>query len=240
MSYDHKTAYHYAAYRPPLHQYILAIALGRVPKYKKALDIGCGTGVSSEALLPYAQIIEGLDPSSEMIQKAKEHPNISYQVGDSQQMPFSDQSFDLITMAGSLHYAKSQALIEEISRLSHSGAVCLIYDFEVVLWPFLNTLGINKAALSENRAYNHSIDWSGLDLQDWNLKQKYQNQLFLELDEEKLAHLVLADQEMYAATSEICETDDPFLGFIKKLKQIYSEETHEIPTNIFYTLYEQN
>ena len=239
MDYNQKTARHYAAYRPPLHQYILGLALADYSSFARALDIGCGTGISSEALLSFARYIEGIDPSQAMIDQTKEHPAIAYRLGQSEQMPYEDQHFDLITMAGSLFYAKSQALLEEVSRVSKPGALCLIYDFEVLLWPFLKELGIPRPQDNHQAMYDHTIDWSGLQYEQWTLKLKYQDQINLELDETQVAHLVLADEEMYKAMSVYLNTEAPFQTFIKKLKQVDRDEAFKIPSYIFFTLYEK-
>ena len=135
MEYDQQIASHYASYRPPLHQMILNEALGKNTSFQKGLDIGCGTGRSTTALLPYCKKIVGIDPSKEMLSNATPHPSISYNCFDGANLPFRENQFDLITFAGSLFYAKSQRLLNEVIRVSKLGTRVLVYDFEIKTEP---------------------------------------------------------------------------------------------------------
>src|SRR5690625_1496286 len=111
--YDTATAKHYAAYRPPLHRLILEKTLDRSESFRSALDVGCGTGYSSLALVPFSDRICGIDNSEEMLNLAEKHPKISYKFGDVDSLSdLTDQPFDIVTFAGSLVYTKSPKLRE--------------------------------------------------------------------------------------------------------------------------------
>src|ERR1700692_1726145 len=56
----------YAADRPPVHEQILRSA--RVPRQAdRALDVGCGAGLSTAALAPLARRVVGLEPIPAML-----------------------------------------------------------------------------------------------------------------------------------------------------------------------------
>lgn len=57
--YDEAIAYHYNAYRPPLHEVILSQVLGKDERFQNGLDIGCGTGYSAIALAKYCSQVYG-------------------------------------------------------------------------------------------------------------------------------------------------------------------------------------
>jgi len=66
---------------------------------EKVLDVGCGTGSLSATLarLTGASKIVGIDPSNGFIEYAQTqiaHPRVSFEVGDAQNLPFPDGSFD--------------------------------------------------------------------------------------------------------------------------------------------------
>ena len=130
--YANHIALHYAAYRPPLHQVILERVLGD-NRYSCGLDIGCGTGQSSIAILPFCQKVIGVDPSQEMLSRAVVNQDIDYQHFDKTQLDFEARHFDLITLAGSLFYGKSQQLLDEITRVLQIGGRVIVYDFNIHL-----------------------------------------------------------------------------------------------------------
>jgi predicted TPR repeat methyltransferase len=63
-------------YRGPrvLRDAVLAVlhAAGRAPKFSRAIDLGCGTGLSARAFARYADEMVGFDLSPGMIEKARE------------------------------------------------------------------------------------------------------------------------------------------------------------------------
>lgn len=85
----------------PDHLAPLEEALSSVAEPRRALDVGCGTGVGTYLLgrtFPSARVI-GLDLSPGMIRVAAAKPRpptIGFVVGDAASLPFSSGSFDLI------------------------------------------------------------------------------------------------------------------------------------------------
>lgn len=94
---------------------------------KSILDIGCGTGTSTRALLakwPDAKII-GLDNSKTMIQKAKDSTNIiQWVLADADKDPLPDGKFDLIFSNASLQWMKNTdtLLKNAFDRINAGGA----------------------------------------------------------------------------------------------------------------------
>ncbi len=77
-------AVRYAAHRPRGQSRVLALVaetMEAVLPVERALDVGCGTGHSTVALLPYAKEIVGIDPSSMMLAQTNSHPRIAYLKG---------------------------------------------------------------------------------------------------------------------------------------------------------------
>jgi len=85
-----------------------AVRIAQVKQGNTALDICCGTGDFSIALAKAVGVngrVTGLDFSTEMIKRAKEkiigtqfENIISYQEGNAEELPFSDNTFDFCTV----------------------------------------------------------------------------------------------------------------------------------------------
>jgi len=65
------------------------------------LDVGCGTGVITLLLAEMGHTVTGIDFSEGMLGKAKERTNslnliVNFTIGDAENLPFEDESFDLV------------------------------------------------------------------------------------------------------------------------------------------------
>ncbi|MBV9281791.1 MAG: methyltransferase domain-containing protein [Chloroflexi bacterium] len=94
----------------------------------RALDVACGTGLSTVALKPLAGEIVGADVSEEMIRLAPTDPRISYVVAPAEDLPFPDAHFDLVTLCAALHWLDAGAFFREARRVLRPGGHLVIYD----------------------------------------------------------------------------------------------------------------
>lgn len=100
------------------------------------LDIGTGTGRMLEVLSGHIRQGWGVDLSSDMLAIARTklekggHINCGVRQGDMYQVPFSAETFDLISIHQVLHYADepNRALVEAARVLRKGGKICVI-DF---------------------------------------------------------------------------------------------------------------
>lgn len=123
----------YAFHRPPVHPCIIAKLreqLQLTKLFHRALDIGCGAGLSTTALAPIAGLSVGIEPIANML---THHAAVSreahFVVAQAEQLPFAAQSFDLMTAAGSLNYADLDRFFPEAVRVLTSDGMLVIYDF---------------------------------------------------------------------------------------------------------------
>ncbi|WP_051104766.1 class I SAM-dependent methyltransferase [Catelliglobosispora koreensis] len=123
----------YAVDRPPIHA--LALASVAMPHVELALDIGCGAGLSAHALLPYASHVIGVDPAPTMLAAARPADRLSLLVARAEALPFPDNSFGLVTAAGSLNYADRSVAVPEILRVLQPGGTFVVYDFSCASLP---------------------------------------------------------------------------------------------------------
>jgi ubiquinone/menaquinone biosynthesis C-methylase UbiE len=119
-------------YLAPIHSKMLDLIeqdeLTKPPRL--ILDVGCGTGRllrAASVRWPEAQLF-GIDPAELMIAEAKRNnPNAMFKVGSAEELPFADQSVDLILSSLSLHHWANQSKgLQEIARvLCPGGRFCL-------------------------------------------------------------------------------------------------------------------
>jgi len=103
----------------------------------KLLDVSCGRGTQS---IFYAQEygveVTGLDLSEEMIQTAIENAKnatidnlVSCKLGDSQDLPFDDNSFDVVVNECAVGIPDdSQKVLDEMVRVAKPGGVIVIHE----------------------------------------------------------------------------------------------------------------
>lgn len=123
----------YAFHRPPVHPHIIAKLRERLQLTEplpRALDIGCGAGLSTAALESLAKTVVGLEPIATMLAHHKEvSTQAHFVVAKAEQLPFAAQSFDLLTAAGALNYADLERFFPEAVRVLTATGVLAIYDF---------------------------------------------------------------------------------------------------------------
>jgi len=95
----------------------------------RVLDVGCGSGVQSAFLAPYAKEVVGVDLSEKLLEiakdRCKEYPHAQFQIGNACHLPFADESFDFIVSYGDVvsHIVEGyQEAIAEMARVAKPGA----------------------------------------------------------------------------------------------------------------------
>jgi ubiquinone/menaquinone biosynthesis C-methylase UbiE len=97
-------------------------------KLDKALDIACGTGLSTKALFEIATDIYGTDTSQQMLNLALEADKINYSVASAEQQPFSDNYFDLITVCSGVHWFDIDKFLQETNRILKRKSWLVLYE----------------------------------------------------------------------------------------------------------------
>jgi len=94
--------------------------LKRIRNVKSVLDVGCGTGHYCRELKDLGYEVIGVDYSQNMINKAKSlSQGIEFKQGDGYNLPFEDNSFDLVISIGVLQCLEQEDLfLSELKRVS--------------------------------------------------------------------------------------------------------------------------
>ena len=123
----------YAFDRPPVHPHVVR-AIGEhlqsAHRVSRALDVGCGAGLSTAALEPLADTTVGLEPVLNMLRHSRAvAPRAAFLAGQAERLPFPAGTFDLVTAAGSLNYVDLALFLPEVARVLVPAGVLAIYDF---------------------------------------------------------------------------------------------------------------
>jgi len=97
---------------------------------RRALDVGCGAGISTQALAGLAIHSVGIEPNEAML--AWSHvtaPGAAFAAGSAEALPVRSGSVDLITAAGSLNYVRLEPFFTEAARVLSPEGRLVAYDF---------------------------------------------------------------------------------------------------------------
>ena len=97
------------------------------------LDLCCGSGQGTNFLAKYSQSVTGLDASPLSINRAKKNvPSAKYVEGFAEDMPFSNNQFDLVHTSAALHemnYEQLRQIIQEVYRVLKPSGIFTFVDF---------------------------------------------------------------------------------------------------------------
>lgn len=113
----------------PHHEPLFAAMLeaAGVGSGSRVLDVGCGGGFSSRLALERGARVTGLDAADGMIEHARSAvPDAEFHVGDMEDMPFEDRSFDVVFAGNAVQYASDLvAALRELARVCDPGG-CVV------------------------------------------------------------------------------------------------------------------
>lgn len=118
----------YAAGRPNFHPLAIEKIAATCGRIEEALDVACGTGLSTVALAEIAGRVVGTVVSPDMLSFAPAHPRITYVEGPAENLPLASASFDLITVCQALHWFDRERFLAEARRLLRPRGWLVIYN----------------------------------------------------------------------------------------------------------------
>ena len=156
--------------------------------YHDLLDCGCGTGPMISLLYEKDQDkhYTGLDITPRMIEvgKSKNLSGVDWVVGDCENLPFEENSFDAIICSNSFHhYPNPQKFFDSVKKVLRPGGRLILQDYtapKIILWlmnhtemPIANLIGHGDVAarsLDEIRAF---CDAAGLKVEKLERGKKF-------------------------------------------------------------------
>jgi len=100
----------------------------------RAVDIGCGTGISTRRLAGFADATTGVDPNREMLEAARRasaesHPTIVWHCAPAEATELPGGAFELVLAAQAFHWFDPAPALDEFARvLVPGGRVALLWN----------------------------------------------------------------------------------------------------------------
>ncbi|MEC0241452.1 methyltransferase domain-containing protein [Paenibacillus dokdonensis] len=111
------------------------VSCARANANMNVLDIATGGGHVANALAPLVRHVTAYDLTREMLEAAERfiggngYTNVSYVTGDAEQLPFEDESFDLVTCRiAAHHFTDIPVFAAEALRVATPGGKLLLID----------------------------------------------------------------------------------------------------------------
>lgn len=176
-------------YTEPMHDGLMQELAGR--NFETLLDVGCGTGTFlSKILNRFGAKVAGIDISTGMIEQSREllGERADLKFGDSEHLPWNDESFDIVTCIASFHhYPNPELVLKEMKRvLRHCGSVIIADPWAPNPWRFFANL-IARTRLNrggEVKVYSQSemrelLEKCGFTSMKWKVKGELWKKYFI-------------------------------------------------------------
>lgn len=110
-----------------------ALELLQPLKGKKILDLGCGAGETSVYFALQGASVTAVDISEEMLELVKQladrhGASLTTQHAVAEQLPFKDETFDLVFGNGVLHHVEFEPTIKELHRVLKAGGKAVFVE----------------------------------------------------------------------------------------------------------------
>jgi len=95
----------------------------------RVLDVACGTGNSAIPAARAGGVVTGVDIATNLLEQARKRAaaeglKISFEEGDAEELPYPDQSFDIVmTMFGAMFAPRPERVAGELIRVCRSGGL---------------------------------------------------------------------------------------------------------------------
>ena len=131
---------------------------------KQVLEVGCGDGRITSALVSKARKIVAIDPDKEKITKDRKNiKNVYFKIGSGERLEFKKESFDLVLFSLSLHHQNSRLALKEAHRVLRKNGQLIILepavdgDVQQFVNLFIDETQDLKNALSEIEASDFEL-----------------------------------------------------------------------------------
>lgn len=113
--------------------WLAEITLKQLGRGREVLDVGCGAGFLSNFLATQGQQVTGIDLSTSSLAVAQKHDataSVRYQQADAMNLPFQENSFDVVCAMDLLeHVENPRRVVEEAARVLRPGGLFFFHTF---------------------------------------------------------------------------------------------------------------
>lgn len=221
----------YAQARPGLHKHAIDLVMARHPQVARAVDIACGTGLSTTPLRSIAQQVVGVDASWDMLATAPRGEPVSYVLARAERLPFGDGSFDLATVCSAIHWFERDA-VAELSRIVRGAGLLVVYDVwfpaQMVDEPAFSKwmdeeCGPRYPTVAKNRGNIKELELVGFQ-HAWKADERFE----VEMDLHSLVSCLMTHSERIAAIQEGRESErEQEMFFTEGLRPLFREHSRQ-------------
>ena len=122
----------YAKFRPVYPTELYEFLFSQIQGKQVAWDCGCGNGQVAGRLADHFERVEATDISQKQLEQAVRKPNINYQLAPAENVPMSDKSVDLVTVAQAIHWFDFDKFYKEVYRVSKPGSLIAIWCYSLL------------------------------------------------------------------------------------------------------------
>ena len=103
--------------------------------FQKMVDVACGSGQSTFYMANLFSKVIGVDISQAQVNQAREkskqlkYNNVEFRVGSAEDLPFEDNTVDMITCAQALHWLDEKTFYSEADRIFKPKGVMAAYGY---------------------------------------------------------------------------------------------------------------
>ena len=126
-------------YPPKTKELIIDFVKRNGDGFQKMVDVACGSGQSTFYMASLFSEVVGVDISQAQVNYAQEkskqlnkYDNIEFCVGSAENLPFEDNSVDVVTCASALHWLDEKSFYSEVDRILKPKGVMAAYGYGYV------------------------------------------------------------------------------------------------------------
>lgn len=119
----------YSQFRPTYPDELFNFLYPLVKEKKTAWDCGTGNGQLANKLAENFETVFATDISNNQINNAIKKPNIEYRIEHAEQSSFTNNQFDLITVAQAVHWFSFSRFYAEVKRTLKPGGIIAIIGY---------------------------------------------------------------------------------------------------------------
>ena len=170
------------------------------------LELGCSNGQRLEVIRNAFQAkCYGIDPSTKAVDEGKsKYPDISLQVGTADNLPFDDDSFDMIIFGFCLYLCDRKDLFKiayEADRCLKNNGTLIIKDFYPP-FAYKNKYSHHDSIYTYKMDYSQMFRWNPAYAEVSKIVFSHSGFALRDMPEEKVAIVVLRKNEQYAYPEE--------------------------------------
>ncbi len=140
----------------------------KVIRGKEVLEIATGPGLLAKHVAPAAKCMVATDYSDGMIREANkgERPsNLTFEVADATELPYMDDSFDVVLIANALHVMpEPEKALSEINRVLRLDGILIAPNFVEHRGGFISRVW---SAILKVAGIRFEHQWTGQEYLDW-------------------------------------------------------------------------